>query len=118
MNFPLGAFVDPAPDELDLPVRQGGTSGRWRHPRSCGRDPLKQSATCGVAGSHKRVIAASRISSAVFGVESKLGFALLFVGPVTSVAAIRENRADFAVEIDRLRSRVGWSRDDRQNDQR
>ena len=97
MRVPLRAFVDPSAQQLDLlvgQVRPVSAAASVRPGRA--GDVLDQQALRRVA----RDDDARLDEGAVLGVEMEFGFALLFVGPVTGEAVVREDRQDFAVETD------------------
>ena len=96
---PLGPLFDPAADELDFPLGKGELRLGRRHAPARLRvgNPQVKLAFLRLSGDDHLFLGDG------FEVEAKIRLALLAVGPVTGVTAVREERLDLGVEVHTLR---------------
>ena len=100
MHLPLGAFVNPAANEIHLLFIQRPLRVWRRHALGlvgCA-DALVEFALRSLAR-HDHLVSAAIREDSIFGVQAQLGHALFFVGTMAGEAGIGENRPDFAIEI-------------------
>ncbi len=109
--LPLGALLDPVPDDVDVGGAQLMPGIGWGHDatRVVMRDPCHQGASVGVAGDDHAEVT----EQAVLGVESQVGFAGGGIRAVAFVAGTREDRPDVEIEVHRrcVRLRGGGALD-------
>ena len=101
VTLPLRALLDPPAEHLPIDVGKPLGEGGRRHALlgRVGADPPPEFAVVGLAGHHDAGFAGFA-KQAVPRVETQIGFALVLVGAVASVAAVREDGPDVPVEFD------------------
>src|SRR5262249_51182048 len=110
--FPARALLDPLAQGLDLGGLEGIAGIARRHPQVVvGRgQPREELAAGDVAGHDGRVAGLEDLGGVFFQIEPQPGLTLAFIGTVTSVATLRQDRTDVAVVVDRGRGIGGWRR--------
>ena len=106
----LGSLVNPALDQIDLPVRQLSPRARGRHlpARILGADSPIEHAGGGVAGDDHRAPKISLLEGTLGSIESEFELTFLLVRTVTFEAVIGEDGSDFQIEVDLRCRRAGF----------
>ena len=102
MLLPGRPLFDPAPDDVDLLVRQlvmAQVCRRHSQNFVVGGNALQQDALGGVLAVDRNSAALQLDERPFFVVESKFRLAIRLVGPMASEAPVRQNRANVAVKL-------------------
>ena len=100
--FPFRPLLDPAAEECPIGIGQDFSELSGRHPIVVlGADPPPKFAFVRLAR-HNDAGVPGLAEQSLFCVQPQVGFPLVFVRPVAGVTVVAQDRADIAIEFDRL----------------
>ena len=110
MRLPLRPLRDPVPEQTNLRLGQALARFRRRHPviLILSHDQFEQFAVFGIAPNNRGIAGFEFGQGPFLLIKTQARFAFGFVGSVTGITILREDRADIAIETDgraRLRRR-------------